>query len=198
MKALVVIGHPAPSSFNHALGHQVAQGWRQAGVDVTVHDLAEQRFDPCLTRAEARGAVSDDPTVRRHIADLTSADLLAVVHPVMWGMPPAILKGWIDRVFALDAAYGLTKEGEAIGLLPLRAALILNTSNTPPVREAARFGDPLDRIWRDCILGFCSTARVTRKTYAPLVPSTDVTRAAWVAEAGTLAQEVLMQTRSPR
>jgi|GEM_PF-2497314 len=87
MKALVVIGHPAPNSFNHALGQQVAQGWRQAGVDVTVHDLATQSFDPCFT-----GASSDDPQVQRHIADLTSADLLAVVHPVMWGMPPAVLK----------------------------------------------------------------------------------------------------------
>lgn len=107
-------------------------------------------------------------------------------------------ESWIDRVFALNAAYGLTEDGEAIGLLPLRAALILNTSNTPPAREAARFGDPLDRIWRDCILGFCSTAHVTRKTFAPLVPSTDATRAGWLADAGLLAQEVLRQARKHR
>lgn len=198
MKALVVIGHPAPSSFNHALAQQVAQSWRQAGVDVTVHDLATQSFDPCLTADEARGAPSDNPMVQRHIADLTGADLLAVVHPVMWGMPPAILKGWIDRVFALNAAYGLGAEGEAIGLLPLRAALILNTSNTPPLAEAARFGDPLDRIWRDCILGFCSAAQVTRQTFAPLVPSTDATRAGWLDDAAVLAQAVLMQARQAR
>jgi len=196
MKALVVIGHLAPNSFSHALGHRVVQGWRKAGVDVTVHDLATQSFDPCLTASEARGAPSEDLEVRRHIADLTSTDLLAVVHPVMWGMPPAILKGWIDRVFALNAAYGLTEEGEAIGLLPLRAALILNTSNTPPAREAARFGDPLDRIWRDCILGFCSAAHVTRQTFAPLAPSTDATRARWLSNASALAQAVLMQGRS--
>ena len=198
MKALVIIGHPAPSSFNHALGQRIARVWRQTGVDVTVHDLAIQSFDPCLTVAETRGAPSDDPEVRRHIADLTSADLLAVVHPVMWGMPPAILKGWIDRVFALNAAYGLTKEGEAIGLLPLRAALILNTSNTPPAQEATRFGDPLERIWRDCILGFCSTAHVTRQTFAPLVPSTKATRAMWLADAAVLAQAVLIQGGSSR
>lgn len=151
MKALVIIGHPAPNSFNHALAARVAAEWERLGAQVVMHDLAAEAFDPCLTPKEARGAPSDDPLVRRHIADLTSADLLAVVHPVMWGMPPAILKGWIDRVFALNAAYGFAQgavEGtDPIGLLPLRAALVLNTSNTPPETEATRFGDPLERIW---------------------------------------------------
>jgi len=197
MKALVIIGHPAQHSFNAALADHIVLAWQQAGIDVTLHNLAAENFDPRLTPAEARGAPSDDPQVQQHIIDLTSADLLAVVHPVMWGMPPAILKGWIDRVFALNAAYGFAQgqaEGtDPIGLLPLRAALILNTSNTPPAREATRFGDPLDRIWRDCILGYCSAAQITRHTFAPLVPSTDATRAAWLAQASALAQSVLAQ-----
>lgn len=195
MKALVIIGHPAPNSFNHALAARVAAEWERLGAQVVMHDLAAEAFDPCLTPKEARGAPSDDPLVRRHIADLTSADLLAVVHPVMWGMPPAILKGWIDRVFALNAAYGFAQgavEGtDPIGLLPLRAALVLNTSNTPPETEATRFGDPLERIWRDCILGYCSTAQITRRTFAPLVPSADATRSAWLDEAAVLAQAAM-------
>ncbi|WP_022702546.1 NAD(P)H-dependent oxidoreductase [Pseudorhodobacter ferrugineus] len=195
MKALVVIGHPAPNSFNHALAARIVTAWEQLGAKVVVRDLAVETFDPRLTPEEARGAPTTDPLVRRHIADLASADLLAVVHPVMWGMPPAILKGWIDRVFALNVAYGFpqgTAEGtDPIGLLPLRAALILNTSNTSPETEAARFGDPLDRIWRDCILGYCSTAQVTRRTFAPLVPSTDAARAAWLDQAAILAQATI-------
>jgi putative NADPH-quinone reductase len=202
MKALVIIGHPAPHSFNHAIAAQIADAWQAAGADVTTHDLAASGFDPCLTPAEARGAPFDDPTVQRHIQDLTTADLLAVVHPVMWGMPPAIVKGWIDRVFALNAAYGFpdgAAEGvEPIGLLPLRAALILNTSNTPPDREAARFGDPLARIWHDCILGYCSTAQVSRHSFAPLVPSEAATRAAWLGQAAEMARASLHAAQTTR
>ncbi|WP_197082862.1 NAD(P)H-dependent oxidoreductase [Pseudorhodobacter ferrugineus] len=119
MKALVVIGHPAPNSFNHALAARIVTAWEQLGAKVVVRDLAVETFDPRLTPEEARGAPTTDPLVRRHIADLASADLLAVVHPVMWGMPPAILKGWIDRVFALNVAYGFP-QGTAKG--PTRLA----------------------------------------------------------------------------
>lgn len=195
MKAVVIIGHPAASSFNHALAGQVSAAWSGAGCDVAIHDLTAEGFDPRLTPEEARGRPSLDPLVQRHCAVLAQADLLAVIHPVMWGMPPAVVKGWIDRVFALNLAYGFADnaaEGEEpVGLLPLRSALILNTSNTLPAREMARFGDPLDRIWRDCILGYCSTAAVMRHTFAPLVPSSDATRGAWLAAAGDMALAAL-------
>ena len=202
MKALVIIGHPAPGSFNHALADRIIAAWQQAGIAVQVHDLAAEGFDPCLTPAEARGAPSDDPLVRRHIVELAAADLLAVVHPVMWGMPPALVTGWVDRVFALNVAYGFPEGGaegsDPLGLLPLRAALILNTSNTPLDREAKRFGDPLDRVWRDCILGYCSSADVTRRIFAPLVPSENATRAAWLDEAGDMAKKIAKAQKSAR
>lgn len=200
MKALVIIGHPATASFNHALASVVAETWQAAGATVQLRDLAAEGFDSRLTPAEAKGGPSEAPDVIRHIAELAAADLLAVVHPVMWGMPPAILKGWIDRVFALNTAYGFpdgAAEGtEPIGLLPLRAALILNTSNTPPAREAQRFGDPLQRIWQDCILGYCSAAKVTRHTFAPLVPSLAETRKAWLSQAASLAQASFLVAQS--
>ncbi|MDN5788720.1 NAD(P)H-dependent oxidoreductase [Pseudorhodobacter sp.] len=192
---LVIIGHPAKSSFNHALAQRVVDVWLRAGLKVTRFDLAAEGFAPCLSPQEARGLPSDEPAIRAHIAALTGADHLAVVHPVMWGMPPAVVKGWIDRVFALHEAYtfpdGAAEGLEAIGLLRLKTALILNTSNTPPLREAERFGDPLHRIWRDCILGYCSAARMERRCFAPLVPSEAATRAAWLDEASALARTAL-------
>ena len=65
------------------------------------------------------------------------------------------MKGWIDRVFALDAAYGFIKgsdQGDVpVGLLATKAALVINTGNTPLEREREAFGDPLERMWRDCM-----------------------------------------------
>jgi len=95
-----------------------------------------------------------------HIDLLRSA--LVVVHLNWWGAPPAIAKGWIDRAFALDAAYAFEKDVDQgdvpVGLLPIRAALVLNTSNTPEPRERDAFSDPLARIWR------CRTAGLARRS----------------------------------
>lgn len=133
------------------------------------HDLVEEGFDPRLTAAEARGQASVDPLVLEHITDLRDSDLLAVVHPNCWGAPPAIMKGWIDRVFAPNAAYGFAKgedQGDApVGLLTTKVALVINTGNTPLNREREAFGDPLERMWRDCVLGYCGVGAVIRSLF---------------------------------
>jgi NAD(P)H dehydrogenase (quinone) len=191
VKAIVVVGHPAPNSFNHALAIVVADAWRALGCDVAWHDLTAEGFDPRLTAAEVLGETTMDPLVRIHIAALVAADLLCVVHPNCWGAPPAIMKGWIDRVFAPNAAYGFAKGADAgdapAGLLPLRGALVLNTGNTPVAREDAVFGDPLGRIWRDCVLGYCSKAHVERALFGVVATSTAAERADWLVQAGDMA-----------
>jgi NAD(P)H dehydrogenase (quinone) len=191
VKALVVIGHPAPGSFCHALAGRIRETWTAAGCEV----LVEEGFDPRLTAAEARGQASTDPLVRRHIADLRNSDLLAVVHPNCWGAPPAIVKGWIDRVFAPDAAYGFAKgidQGDVlIGLLTTKAALIVNTGNTPLEREREAFGDPLERMWRDCILRYCGVRHVMRTLLGVVATSSDQERRRWLTEVSALADEAV-------
>lgn len=193
MKALVVLGHPAPGSFNHALADTIRQTWAALGCDVTFHDLAAEGFDPCMTAAEAREAKTDDPLVQRYINELCAADLLAVVHPNCWGAPPAIMKGWIDRVFAANAAYGFEKGADLgdtpIGLLQTKAALVINTGNTPLDHEVTHFHDPLDHIWRTCILGYCGVQNITRKLFGVIATSTDADRRQWLAEAANLATD---------
>jgi NAD(P)H dehydrogenase (quinone) len=135
MKALVVVGHPAPGSFCRAIADNIREIWSAAECKVRFHDLVEEGFDPRLTAAEARGQASVDPLVLQHIAELRDSDLLAVVHPNCWGAPPAIMKGWIDRVFAPDAAYGFAKSEDRgdvpVGLLTTKVALVINTGNPP-------------------------------------------------------------------
>jgi NAD(P)H dehydrogenase (quinone) len=199
MKSLVVVGHPAPGSFNRALADTVRAAWQAAGCDVRFHDLVEEKFDPCLSAAEARGQASTDPLVRTHIAELRASDLLAVVHPNCWGAPPAIVKGWIDRVFAPDAAYGFEKgvdQGdEPVGLLTTKAALVLNTGNTPVDRERAMFGDPLETMWRVGILGYCGVRHVERRLFGVVATSSAEERRGWLAEACRLADEAVALAR---
>lgn len=199
MKALIVLGHPAPGSFNHALAETIRQTWADAGCDITFHDLAAENFDPRMTATEAREGATTDPVIQRHIAELCGADLLAVVHPNTWGAPPAIMKGWIDRIFAENAAYGFEKgvdQGDTpVGLLKIKSALVINTGNTPLDREVNHFHDPLDHIWRTCILGFCGVPHVTRRLFGVVATSTQGDRKAWLAETAHLAEKTLTVAR---
>jgi NAD(P)H dehydrogenase (quinone) len=200
MKALVVVGHPAPGSFCRAIADKVRETWSAAGCVVRFHDLVEEDFDPRLTAAEARGQATADPLVRQHIAELRDSDLLAVVHPNCWGAPPAIVKGWIDRVFAPDAAYGFIKgvdQGDVpVGLLATKVALVINTGNTPLEREHEVFGDPLERIWRDCILHYCGVGEVMRSLFGVVATSSEDERRRWLLEAATLAEKAAALAKS--
>jgi NAD(P)H dehydrogenase (quinone) len=201
MKALVVIGHPAPGSFCRAIADKIRETWSAADCEVRFHDLVEEGFDPRLTAAEARGQASTDPLVRRHITELRDSDLLAVVHPNCWGAPPAIVKGWIDRVFAPDAAYGFAKgvdQGDVpVGLLTTKAALIVNTGNTPLERERDAFGDPLERMWRNCILSYCGVRHVMRALFGVVATSSEDERRRWLMEVAALADKAVALAKSP-
>jgi NAD(P)H dehydrogenase (quinone) len=200
MKALVVVGHPAPGSFCRAIADKIRETWSAAGCAIRFHDLVEEDFDPRLTAAEARGQATVDPLVRQHIAELRDSDLLAVVHPNCWGAPPAIVKGWIDRVFAPDAAYGFIKgvdQGDVpVGLLATKVALVINTGNTPLDREREAFGDPLERMWRDCILTYCGVSEVMRALFGVVATSSEDERRRWLIEAATLAEKAAALAKS--
>lgn len=109
-----------------------------------------------------------------------------------------MVKGWIDRVFAPEAAYTFAKgdSGDAIGLLRARAALILNTGNTEADREENHFGDPLDQIWRRCILDFCGVKHVSRALFGVVATSSANDRRAWLEQAGKMARDMWEQARS--
>jgi NAD(P)H dehydrogenase (quinone) len=195
VKALIVICHPAAGSFNHALAEAIREAWMAAGCDVVFHDLYAEGFDPLLSASEARGTPTSDETVMAHIADLRDSDLLAVIHPNCWGAPPAMMKGWIDRVFAPEAAYtfgkGADHGDEPTGLLRTRAALILNTGNTPAEREQNHFGDPLDQMWRRCILEFCGVKHVSRALFGVVATSSHDERRTWLEQAGRMARHMV-------
>jgi putative NADPH-quinone reductase len=101
-------------------------------------------------------------------------------------MPPAVLTGWIDRVLRPDVAYRFEEgdggEGTPVGLLRARSAVVFNTSNTLPDREARVFGDPLERIWKDCIFGLCGVSNVERQSFGVIVTSTPAERRAWLEQ----------------
>jgi NAD(P)H dehydrogenase (quinone) len=193
MHISVILGHPRTDSFNHALATTAADVARAAGHEVCFHDLQAEGFDPVLPAGEEPASARVPELVEVHYREIAEADGIVIVHPNWWGMPPAILTGWVDRVLRPNIAYRFAEgdkgEGTPIGLLRARSALVFNTSNTLPDREARVFGDPLERIWKDCIFGLCGVTRVERRTFATVVTSTQAERQAWLAQARALVAE---------
>jgi NAD(P)H dehydrogenase (quinone) len=192
MNISVILAHPRPGSFNHAIADEAAATVREAGHTVTVHDLYREKFDPLLPYDEiSRDAVLPGP-VARHCEEIAASDGIIIVHPDWWGMPPAVLKGWIDRVLRPGVAYRFADtdsgEGIPVGLLKARAAIIFNTSNTPRQRELEIFGDPLERIWKDCIVAFCGIPDCHRRMFGVIVTSSNEQRKAWLDEVRALTR----------
>lgn len=199
MNILVILAHPQPASLNHAIADTVCATVKHNGHHAVLHDLYTERFDPCLPAGEIPedGPVPD--AIRRHCDELQMADGIVIVHPNWWGQPPAILKGWVDRVIRPGVAYrfleGDNGEGVPVGLLKAKMALVFNTSNTPATREQAIFGDPLEAIWKSCVFGLCGITRVERRMFGVVVTSTHEQRRAWLDEAANLTQETFPSGR---
>ena len=156
MQALIVIAHPLKDSFNHAVASRISERLEASNYTVHVHDLYEQAFNPVLTSEEMRRKFSLDSEIQIHYERLESSDLLIFIHPDWWGAPPAILKGWIDRVFSPGIAYDY--EGaefmvkDKIPLLTGKKAAVFITSNQEKLDGALI---NLQDFWVKQVLQFC-------------------------------------------
>ena len=189
MKILIVLAHPDENSFNHAIAETCLYQLKENGHTVIFHDLYRERFDPILTAPEIPKNYTVPENVRKHCEDLTQSDGIIIVHPNWWGQPPALLKGWVDRVIRPGVAYefeeGDSGEGIPIGLLKAKTALVFNTSNTDEERENNIFLDPLETLWKNCIFDFCGVRDFYRKMYRIIVTSTLQQRQTWLEEVKT-------------
>ena len=132
MKVLIVYAHPNPKSFNHAILEEFTRGLNDGGHTYEVADLYAVDFDPRVKLEElaqfSGGQVANDAL--NHQQKVASADALAFIHP-MWGWSiPAILKGWLERVFSYGFAYTTSEKGME-GLLKHNKALVLSTTGGP-------------------------------------------------------------------
>jgi NAD(P)H dehydrogenase (quinone) len=183
----VILAHPDSNSFSHAIAAAVIGALHNNNHEVFSHDLYKERFPPELPAREIPSKAKLPPLVEEHCREIAAADGIIIIHPNWWGQPPAILKGWVDRVLRPGVAYAFLEgdngEGVPHGLLKAKAALVFTTSNTPREREMSAFGDPLETIWQNCIFGLCGVNNFYRRNFGVIVTSTPEERAKWLAEA---------------
>ncbi len=144
MNVLIVHAHYEPRSFTGAMKDTAADTLRALGHQVEVSDLREMNFDPVAKKSDFLAPKSDDYTVysleQRHgwanhtiapdiaaeVDKLLRADLLILNFPVFWFSVPAIMKGWIDRVFLSGVCFG-GREFYDCGRLRGKRALVCAT-----------------------------------------------------------------------
>jgi putative NADPH-quinone reductase len=198
MKISVILAHPNKESFNHAIAGAVLQALAANRHQVIFHDLYAEQFDPILPADEIARDAELPAVIVRHCREIAAADGIIVIHPNWWGQPPAILKGWVDRVIRPGVAYefleGDSGEGVPHGLLQAHAALVFNTSNTTAAREVAVFGDPLETLWKNCLFGLCGVTDFHRKMFGIVVVSTEQQRKKWLAEAEEIVKNIFAAT----
>jgi len=163
---------------------------RDNGRDVVLHDLYKEEFPPVLPAQEISREASLPQIIREHCQEISTADGIIIIHPNWWGQPPAILKGWVDRVLRPGVAYrfaeGDSGDGQLIGLLKASAVLVFNTSNTPEERESTLYGDPLETLWKNNMFISCGVKGFYRKNFGVIVTSTLEQRQGWLEEARDL------------
>ena len=183
MKVLVILGHPNPGeSFNRAIAETAGRVLRELGHEPVLRDLYAEGFDPVMPMGEEKLPIEELPEpIRREIDAVRGAGGFVIVHPNWWGTPPAILKGWLDRVFRAGFAYSFSENGVISNFTDKRAQ-IFTTSNTPRDVELEVYHDPLENFWKTIVFGLVGSKDFGRRNFESIIMSSPEERAAWLAE----------------
>lgn len=190
MKVLVILGHPNPgNSFNRAIAETACAALREIGHEPILRDLYAEGFDPVLPFGEEKLSIEELPApVRADIEQVREAGGFVFVHPNWWGTPPAVLKGWIDRVFRAGFAYSFSADG-VVSNFTDKAAQVFTTSNTPRDVELNVYGDPLENFWKTIVFGLVGSRSFARRNFEPIIMSSEEERAAWLREVAAAVKE---------
>lgn len=116
-KILLILGHPRKNSFCGALADMYLQGAREAGNEIKTLYLGEMDFNLILQDARGNSQGQElEPCLTNAQEKIKWANHLVFIYPTWWSSMPALLKGFVDRVFAPDFAFKYKKRG----LLPER------------------------------------------------------------------------------
>jgi putative NADPH-quinone reductase len=202
MKVSVILAHPSPASFNHAIARTVVETLTALGHDAVLHDLYAEQFDPVMTAAELAKDAVLPPAVEHHCREIGEADGIIFIHPNWWSQPPAILRGWTDRVLRAGRAYNFVPDGQGgakpVGLLKARVGLVFNTANTPQAKEEELYGDPLETLWRKVVFGLCGVTTVYRRNFSSVIVSSPEQREAWLGEVADAVRQHCPARTLPR
>lgn len=189
MHSLVILAHPYAKSYCHALYERVVMTLEQAGNTVDRLHLDEEGFDPVMRGSDlavyARRQ-SADPAVPAYQARIDAAQQLVFIFPIWWEVMPALLKGFLDKVFTKGWAYEPSKRGVKGNLGHVQRAVIVTTMNTPKWAYRWLYGDAVQRALVRGTLRKCGVRKVEWVALSPVSHVSDDKRRAWLNQVGAM------------
>jgi NAD(P)H dehydrogenase (quinone) len=195
MRVHLVHAHPEADSFVAAMRDAVMETLRSQGAEVTVADLYAMKFNPVLSAADFQAREREDhlvyaleqrhgfrhgtlaPDIAAEAANVLAADVLAFTFPLFWFGPPAILKGWMDRVFLSGPMFGGKRIYGQGGLAGKRSFAAISMGARPDMfGEKGIFGELEAGMLRHFLhgsLGYVGYS-IHRPFFAHRVPYADV------------------------
>ena len=198
MKVLIINGHPRKGSFSEALVEAYAAGATDAGADVSILIVSDLFFNP--------NVITHSPRNQHHEADIlnaqqqiAAADHLVFIYPTWWGTMPALLKGFIDRVFTPGFAFEEI-EGGVSGyqqLLRGKSAQVISTMDTPLLVNRLINKSAGNNAIKKATLEFCGIRPVEVMNFSPLKKADAAKRATWLDQTARLGKKLSRGRISP-
>jgi len=183
-RILIILGHPESGSFCGALADAYENAAKAAGHEVRRIDLGRLVFDPVLHKGYAE-IQPLEPDLLDAQAAIQHADHLVFVYPIWWGGPPALLKGFFDRMLLPGFAFRFKDATSSSWerLLSKRSARLLVTMDTPPWYYRWVYRMPGHNQMKRNILDFCGIKPVSISEFGPVKGSSPGQRRKWLEEA---------------
>ena len=185
-RALVLFAHPCPESFSAALHARTVEALESKGWEVDDCDLNAEGFSPVLTEEERRGYHDEGPNlepVREYVDRLRAAQALVMVFPVWNFGYPAILKGFLDRVFLPGVSFRLEDGFVKPNLTHIRKLAAVTTYGGTRLR-AMGAGDPPRRCVKRAVWNVCRPEKMRYLALYDMNRASDEKRAAFLARVG--------------
>ena len=177
---LIINGNPKGKSFCRALAESYAEGAREAGGEVELIHIADMDFDPNLKEGydEVQELEEDLLSLRRSVE---GASHMVIVTPTWWGSVPAVLKGLFDRLLLPGVAFSFDP-GKVFPnkLLDGRTARLIVTANAPVWFHRFVSGDPVVRVLKPLVLGFCGVRVTDVSRFGPVKGAPEKLRTRWL------------------
>ncbi len=158
MKTLIIYCHPKTAGHNPLILEEITATLDKKGEEYKVLDLYHMKYDPVLHEEELEKQVisNENKQIQKLIHD---TEKLIFIYPIWWGTVPALLKGFIDKIFTAGFAFKYVN-GRPMGLLKGKKAAVFITSGSPKIFQVFLGHRYYKGMTRD-ILGFCGiTSRV--------------------------------------
>lgn len=188
-KILIINGHPDKESFNYAISESYKSGAISSGAEIEELKIAELTFNPNL-QFGYRKRTELEPDLINAQEKIKWADHLVWIYPVWWGSVPAIMKGFIDRVFLPGFAFK-KREGSVWWdkYLTGKSARLICTLDQPAWYYKWFYGNPSHNAMKKLTMQFVGVKKVKITTIGPLRLSKDKFRKNWLTKIERLGMQ---------